>query len=342
MASTAKLDKFWCRGQELLGVKYPIMCGAMTWISEPNLVASVCNTGAFASLACGNMPPDLLEKQIDKTKQMTDKPFAVNLITVAPNYQSHLDVVTQADLPVVVFAGSLPRQQEIEKVKDSGAKVLVFASTQALARRMIQYGVDGLILEGMEAGGHVGPIAGPILWQQILFNYSDTVPIFIAGGVASGKMMVHLLLMGAVGVQLGTRFVMTEECIAHQNFKDSFKRAQARDAVASPQFDSRLPVIPVRALKNNGTLEFGKLQLELLHRLDAGEMDKEAAQMEVERFWIGALHQAAIEGDVDRGSLMAGQTVGLTDEIKPVKDVIEELIADGEEEIERIYKRCNM
>jgi len=342
MTSTARLDRFWKRGQQLLGVKYPIMCGAMTWVSEPNLVAAVCNSGAFASLACGNMPPDILEQQLKKTRSMTDKPFAVNLITVAPNYQSHLEVAMQSNLPVVVFAGSLPRKQEIEKVKESGAKVLVFASTEALARRMIQYGVDGLILEGMEAGGHVGPIAGPILWQQILFNFNETVPIFIAGGVATGKMMAHLLLMGAVGVQLGTRFVMTDECIAHQNFKDSFKRAQARDAVASPQFDSRLPVIPVRALKNNGTLEFGKLQLELLHQLDSGVIDKETAQMEVERFWIGALSQAAIDGDVDRGSLMAGQTVGLANEIKPVAAVINELMVDAEEEMERIIKRCNI
>jgi enoyl-[acyl-carrier protein] reductase II len=336
MTSITRLDKFWNRGKELLGVEYPIMCGAMTWVSEPNLVAAVCNAGAFASLACGNMPPDELVRQIEKTKELTDKPFAVNLITVAPNYQIHLEVALQAKLPVVVFAGSLPRQQEIEKVKESGAKVLVFASTEALARRMLQHGVDGLILEGMEAGGHIGPIAGPILWQQILFNYCDQVPIFIAGGVASGKMMVHLLLMGASGVQLGTRFVMTDECIAHTNFKESFKRAQARDAIASPQFDSRLPVIPVRALKNNGTIEFGKLQLELLHRLDSGEIDRETAQMEVERFWIGALRQAVIDGDVDRGSLMAGQTVGLADEIKPVEAVIEELVADAEEELERI------
>lgn len=336
MISTTRLDNFWSRGKELLGVKYPIMCGAMTWVSEPNLVAAVCNAGAFASLACGNMPPDELVRQIEKTKELTDNPFAVNLITVAPNYQIHLEVALQAKLPVVVFAGSLPRQQDIETVKESGAKVLVFASTEALARRMLQHGVDGLILEGMEAGGHIGPIAGPILWQQILFNYCDEVPIFIAGGVASGKMMVHLLLMGASGVQLGTRFVMTDECIAHTNFKEAFKRAQARDAIASPQFDSRLPVIPVRALKNDGTIEFGKLQLELLHRLDAGEIDRETAQMEVERFWIGALRLAVIDGDVDRGSLMAGQTVGLADEIKPVEAVIEELVADAEKELERI------
>jgi len=336
MSNTTRLEKLWQSGSDLLGVKYPIMCGAMTWVSEPNLVAAVCNSGAFGSLACGNMPPEILEEQIAATRSLTDKPFAVNLITVAPNYQIHLDTVTKARLPVIVFAGAVPKEQEIEQAKESGAKVLSFASTEALAKRMIRAGVDGLILEGMEAGGHVGPVAGPILWQQILFQFSKEVPIFIAGGISSGKMMAHILLMGASGVQLGTRFVMTEECAVHDNFKESFRRARARDAIATPQFDSRLPVIPVRSLKNKGSIEFSKLQLELLHQIDNEELDRETAQLEVEKFWIGALKKAAIDGDTEKGSLMAGQAVGLADEIKPVKAVIEELIVDAELELEKI------
>ena len=243
--TTTRLDTLWERGKNLLGVQYSIMCGAMTWVSEPHLVSKVCNAGAFASLACGNMPRTTLDRQIQTTRGLTDKPFAVNLITVAPNYQEHLDVVAKAQLPVIVFAGSLPKKSEIDKAKDSGAKVLVFASTASLAERMVSFGVDGLILEGMEAGGHIGPVAGPILWQQILFEYCDNIPIFIAGGIATGKMMAHKLLMGAAGVQLGTRFVMTEDCIVHENFKTAFRRARAREAMATPQFDSRLPVIPV-------------------------------------------------------------------------------------------------
>ena len=333
-----KLDNLWNRGKKLLGVDYPIMCGAMTWISEPKLVAAVCNAGAFASLACGNMPHEILEEQITMTRALTDKPFAVNLITVAPNYKTHLDVVVKAKLPVIVFAGALPRDTEIEYAKSSGAKVLSFASTDALAKKLIRSGVDGLILEGMEAGGHIGPVAGPILWQQILFKFSNEVPIFIAGSIATGKMMAHMLLMGAAGVQLGTRFVMTDECTAHDNFKEAFRRARARDAIATPQFDSRLPVIPVRALRNTGSEEFSQLQLELLKDLSNGKIDRETAQFEVEKFWMGALKKAAIDGDVDAGSLMAGQTVGLADEIKPVKMVIEELIIDAENELETISK----
>jgi len=338
MSNTTRLDKLWKPGKNLLGVEYPIMCGAMTWVSEPNLVAAVCNAGAFASLACGNMPPEILEEQISETRKLTGKPFAVNLITVAPNYQIHLDTVTRAKLPVIVFAGAVPKDQEIEQAKTSGAKVLSFASTAALAKRMIRSGVDGLILEGMEAGGHIGPVAGAVLWQQILFRFSKEVPIFIAGGISSGKMMAHILLMGAAGVQLGTRFVMTDECKVHDNFKDSFRRARARDAIATPQFDSRLPVIPVRSLKNKGSIEFSKLQLELLHQIDNEEIDRETAQLEVEKFWIGALKKAAIDGDIEKGSLMAGQAVGLADEIKSVKDVIEELITDAETELDKISK----
>lgn len=331
-----KLEPLWKRGKDLLGVDYPIMCGAMTWVSDPKLVAAVCNAGAFASLACGNMPPELLEEQIAKTRELTDKPFAVNLITVAPNYQTHLNVVCKAKLPVIVFAGAVPRDTEIEQAKNSGAKVLSFASTDALAKRMIRSGVDGLILEGMEAGGHIGPVAGSILWQQILFKFSEDVPIFIAGSIATGKMMAHMLLMGAAGVQLGTRFVMTDECDVHNNFKDVFKKARARDAIATPQFDSRLPVIPVRALRNTGSDEFSKLQLQLLQELSEEKIDRETAQYEVEKFWMGALKKAAVDGDIDNGSLMAGQAVGLADEIKPVKDVIEELIIDAENELAKI------
>ncbi|NLF40134.1 hypothetical protein GX586_11860 [bacterium] len=334
--NTTRLDHLWKRGRDFLGVHYPIMCGAMTWVSEPQLVSAVCNAGAFASIACGNMPPDALARHIEETRARTAKPFAVNLITIAPNYDAHLDIAVQARLPIIVFAGTIPKAPDIEKAKASGARVMAFAPVEAIAKRLLDYGVDALILEGMEAGGHIGPVAGTVLWQQILFKFCDQVPIFTAGGIATGKMMAHLLMMGASGVQLGTLFVMTHECTAHDNFKEAFKRADARDAIASPQFDSRLPVIPVRALKNKGTNEFGRLQLELLKKLDSGEIDRETAQLEVERFWIGALRRAAIDGDVDQGSLMAGQTVGLVDEVKPVTALIEDLVRDAEAELNRV------
>jgi enoyl-[acyl-carrier protein] reductase II len=148
--------------------------------------------------------------------------------------------------------------------------------------------------------------------------------------------MAHLLMMGAAGVQMGTRFVMAKECNAHPNFKDAFIKAKARDAMATPQFDSRLPVIPVRALKNLGTVEFGKLQLELLYKLDQAIIDRETAQHEVERFWIGALRDAVVDGQIDSGSLMAGQSVGLVNKVQSLQEIMDEMRDDAENELQRL------
>jgi enoyl-[acyl-carrier protein] reductase II len=268
---------------------------------------------------------------------MTRCPFGVNIITLAPAYAGHLNLACDLGCGFVVFAGGIPKKKEIRQAKATGAKTICFASTEALAMSLIERGADALILEGSEAGGHIGPVALSVLIQQILFQV-DSVPIFIAGGIATGRMMAHLLMMGAAGIQMGTRFVLSEECGAHPDFKEAFKRAKARDAMATPQFDSRLPVIPVRALKNEGTVEFGRIQLELLNRLDAGEISREEAQFEVEKFWAGALRRAAVDGDVVKGSLMAGQSVGLVDQIKPLRAIVEEMVAEAENEMQRLKR----
>ena len=210
---------------------------------------------------------------------------------------------------------------------------MCFASTISIAERMIRFGADAIILEGSEAGGHIGHVSSMILIQQLLFKYAERLPIFVAGGVATGKMMAHLLMMGAAGVQLGTRFVMTEECAVHPKFKEVFLKANARDAIATPQYDSKLPVVAVRALKNKGMQEFGALQLRLLRELEAGTIHRQEAQEEVERFWVGALRRAAIDGDVEGGSLMAGQAVGLMDKIMPISDLVTELLTDANNEL---------
>jgi enoyl-[acyl-carrier protein] reductase II len=215
--------------------------------------------------------------------------------------------------------------------------VICFASTAPLAKELINRGADALMLEGSEAGGHIGPVALSVLIQQILFEV-EAVPIFIAGGIATGRMMAHLLMMGAAGIQMGTKFVMAKECHAHSEFKEAFRKAKAKDAIATPQFDSRLPVIPVRALKNEGTIEFAKLQLELLNKLDKHDIDRMGAQYRVEEFWAGALRRAVLEGDVTKGSLMAGQSVGLVNKIQPLVEIIEEMIADAEAELERLKR----
>ena len=326
------------RGSEFLGSRYPVICGAMTWVSEPKLVSAVCNNGCFGCIAGGNAPTDILAAQIEETRKLTANNFGVNLITIAPSYQSHLAMLKDAKVPYIIFAGSFPKEKEVAAAKATGAKVMCFASTISIADRMIRFGADAIILEGSEAGGHIGHVSSMILIQQLLFKYADSVPIFVAGGVATGKMLAHLMLMGAAGVQMGTRFVMTQECAVHPKFKEVFLKANARDAMSTPQYDSKLPVVAVRALKNKGMQKFGALQLRLLRELEAGTIHRQQAQEEVERFWVGALRKAAIDGDIDGGSLMAGQAVGLMDKIMPIGDMICELLTDANNELNAVKK----
>lgn len=335
------LEHLWKRGKEFLGVDTPIMCGAMTWISESQLVSTVSNLGAFGCLAAGNAPADLLAQDIDETFKKTDKPFAVNLITIAPNFREHLPIVVDKQVPFVIFAGGIPKGSDIKFAKKAGAKVMAFASTESIAHRLVDNGVDGLMLEGSEAGGHIGHVSLAILLQQVLFQV-DSVPIFVAGGIGSGRLIPHLLLMGAAGVQLGTRFVLTDECKAHSKFKESFIRARARDAVATPQVGSELQVVAVRSLRNKGMDDFANLQMELIRLRRRGEITQHEAQEEVERYWMGSLQRAVQDGDISHGSMMAGQSVGLSDCVKPMKDLIKELIDDAETELERIGNRLSV
>lgn len=331
-------DTLAARGREFLGVRYPILCGGMTWISNFELVKAIGEQGGFPVFAGGNMPPALFEEEVDRCITSLAAPFAVNLITIAPHFRTHYEILLRKDVPFVIFAGSFPRKSDIRGMKAAGKRTLSFASEGSIAEQQIRFGIDGLILEGSEAGGHIGHVSLTVLLQQVLFQF-DQVPIFVAGGIATGKMIAHLLAMGAAGCQLGTRFVASTECTAHENFKQVFLRAHARQAIATPQYDSRLPVVAVRAIKNRGTDEFGKLQLRLLQQLEAGEITREQAQFEVETFWVGALQRAAIHGDVENGSLMAGQSVGLVHEIKPVGEIMRELVEEAEGELQRLRGR---
>lgn len=335
----SELDTLWKKGKDFLGVRFPIIAGAMTWISDSRFVSAVGNEGAFACLAAGNMEPAKLDDEIKKTQALTRKPFAVNLITIAPHYKEHLRTTADNGVPFIIFAGSFPRHPEIKIAKESGAKVLSFASTESMAKRQIDMGVDALILEGSEAGGHVGHVSLGILLQQVLFKI-DEVPIFVAGGIATGKYMAYLLLMGASGVQLGTYFVLTEECRAHPDFKKALIRAKARNAVATPQIGSELRVVAVRALRNKGHDQFSDLQMALIQKQRNSEMTQGEAQYEVEKYWMGALRRAVQDGDIDYGSVMAGQSVGLVNRELPLKDALASLITEAEQELKTIRQKC--
>ncbi|HEX5536206.1 MAG TPA: nitronate monooxygenase [Sphingobium sp.] len=328
--SGERLRALMARGTALLGSDVAIICGAMSWVSERHLVSAVSNAGGFGLIACGAMTPELLDAEIAATKTMTARPFGVNLITMHPQLMDLIDVCTKHDVGHVVLAGGLPPKGSIEAIKASGAKVICFAPALSLAKKLARSGVDALIIEGMEAGGHIGPVATSVLAQEILPEMAETLPVFVAGGIGRGEVMASYLEMGAAGVQLGTRFVCAQESIAHANFKKAFIRASARDAVASVQVDPRLPVIPVRALKNAGTEAFTAKQREVASLLDAGAVDMAAAQLEIEHYWAGALRRAVIDGDVENGSLMAGQSVGMVTKEEPVADIIGELMAQAE------------
>ncbi|MDE2404088.1 MAG: nitronate monooxygenase [Sphingomonadales bacterium] len=323
------------RGAEFLGSEVAILCGAMSWVSERNLVAAISNAGGFGVIACGAMTPELLDREIAATKALTDKPFGVNLITMHPGLFDLIAVCARHGVGHVVLAGGIPPKGSVEAIKAFGAKVLVFAPTLALAKKLLRSGADALVIEGSEAGGHIGPVSTSVLAQEFLPALAEEFIVFVAGGIGRGEMIASYLEMGASGVQLGTRFACASESIAHPDFKKAFFRANARDAVTSVQVDPRLPVIPVRALKNKGSEEFTAKQIEVARQLDAGTVDMAAAQLEIEHFWAGALRRAVIEGDVEYGSVMAGQSVGMVTKEEPVAAIIAELMAESEAALTR-------
>ena len=326
----ARLNRLWARGTAFLGTETALLAGAMSWVSERNLVSAISNAGGFGVIACGSMGPELLEKEIAATQALTAKPFGVNLITMHPQLDDLVRVCLAAKVGHVVLAGGVPPGGAVRAVKDGGAKLVAFAPALVLAKRLVRSGADAIIIEGSEAGGHIGPVSLTVLAQEILPHLKD-VPVFVAGGLGRGDAILSYLEMGASGAQLGTRFAATTESIAHANFKQAFVRANARDALPSIQLDERFPVIPVRGLVNAGTKRFLAHQAETLRRFDAGELDKTQAQLSIEHFWAGALRRAVIEGNVEEGSVMAGQSVGMVTRVQSVAEVIAELVGQAED-----------
>jgi len=313
------------RGAEFLGAQTGIMCGAMSWVSERNLVSAISNAGAFGVIACGAMQPSRLAEEIVATQAMTTRPFGVNLITMHPELVALLEVCIAHRVGTVIFAGGIPSGAILGQARAAGMKIICFAPTLAMGKRLIRAGADALVIEGSEAGGHIGPVSLQVLAQEILPHIRD-VPVFVAGGIGRGEAMLSFLEMGAAGVQLGTRFVCATECIAHPKFKAAYIRAQARDAMPSVQLDENFPVVPVRALKNAATQRFMQHQAATLARFQSGELSRDAAQLDIEHFWAGALRRAVVDGDVEEGSLMAGQSVGLVTREQSVGEIIAELI----------------
>jgi len=324
LAPQERLDLLWARGCAFLGTRTAIMGGAMSWVSERHLVAAISNAGGFGVLACGSMMPDRLAEEIAATQALTSKPFGENLITMHPELDGLVKVCIEAGVGHVVLAGGIPPGAAVRAVKDSGAKLIAFAPALVLAKRLMRSGADAIVIEGSEAGGHIGPVSLTVLAQEILPHLRE-VPVFVAGGLARGDAILGYLEMGAAGAQLGTRFAAATESIAHPKFKAAFFRANARDALPSVQLDPRFPVIPVRGLVNGGTRRFMEHQAQTIAKFLAGALSKEEAQLDIEHFWAGALRRAVIDGDVEEGSVMAGQSVGMVTSEQSVAEILDEL-----------------
>ena len=327
-AARQRLDDLSSRGREFLGCEVAILGGAMSWLSERHLVAAISEAGGFGVVACGSLRPPQLDEEIAATADLTSRPFGVNLITMHPDLDALIGVCAARGVSHIALAGGLPNSASIARIKDTGAKAIAFAPALAIAKRLVRSGVDALVIEGMEAGGHIGPVSTNVLAQEILPNISE-VPVFVAGGIGRGEAIAMYLEAGASGVQMGTRFVCAKESIAHPNFKKAFIRANARDAVLSVQLDPRFPVIPVRALANKASKQFLEVQREVIDRFNAGDLTQTEAQLEIEHFWAGALRRATIEGDVEGGSVMAGQSVGLVKKEQSVAEIIAELVGQA-------------
>lgn len=325
------LNNLWKKGVEFLGAKYAILAGAMSWISDHVLVSAISNGGGFGVLACGILSPQELRQEILKTQELTRNAFGVNLITLHKEINVLLEICKETNVSHVILAGGIPSKENLTYLNQAHIKVICFAATLKIAEHLIKIGADALILEGSEAGGHIGPVSTTILLQEILPFIKDKVPVFIAGGIGHGSMIASVLQQGAAGVQIGTHFVCSQECKAHSNFKNQFIKARSRDATISPQMDERLPIIPVRALENQATKEFILKQKEMLEKLEKKEICLEDAILNVETFWAGSLRRAVLDGDIQRGSLMAGQSVGWIKEELPAKDILENFVRQTQE-----------
>lgn len=303
----------------LLGIKYPIIQGAMAWIADGNLAGHVSKEGGLGIIAGGGMPIDILRNEIKKAKAITSNPFGVNLMLMMPNIEEQIDVCIEEGVKVVTTGAGNPGVY-MEKLKAAGIKVIPVVASVALAKRMEKIGADAVVAEGMEAGGHIGEITTMALVPQIAEAVS--IPVIAAGGIGGGKQFLAAFTLGAEGVQVGTKFLVADECNVHDNYKEAIIKAKDRSTVATGNYTGH----PVRVINN-------KLAKEML------EMEKHGASVEeLEKLGTGKLRLAAVEGDVKEGSVMSGQVASMVTKRESVKDIIEGLMRDLETEKENLFK----
>jgi enoyl-[acyl-carrier protein] reductase II len=307
---------------DLLEIEKPIIQGGMAWVATGELAAAVSNAGGLGVIGAGSAPADVIEKEIDKVRKLTDKPFGLNIMLLSPFAEDIIDLAIEKEVPVITTGAGNPGKY-VKRFQEIGSKVIPVVPSVALAKRMARLDVDAVIAEGTEAGGHVGELTTMALVPQVVDAVD--IPVIAAGGVGDGRGLAAILALGASGVQIGTRFVCSEECTASLNFKKAIVGARDRDAVVTGRSTGH----PVRNLKNKLTKEMDKLE------------SQGVDPKKIEEIGSGKLRDAVIDGNVKEGSVMAGQISGMISEIKSVKEIIEEILLKAEETIKSNYNLLN-
>ncbi|OEF98558.1 enoyl-[acyl-carrier-protein] reductase FabK [Desulfuribacillus alkaliarsenatis] len=302
---------------ELLGIEYPIIQGGMAWIANGDLALAVSKAGGLGTIGAGSAPAEWVRGEIQKVKSLTDKPFAVNIMLLSPHAKDVVDVVIEEQVPIVTTGAGNPGIF-MKRFKEAGIKVIPVVPSVALAKRLEKLGVDALIVEGMEAGGHIGELTTMALVPQVVDAVN--VPVIAAGGMADGRGLVAALALGAEGVQFGTRFIVAHECTApHQNYKEAIIKASDRDTVVT----GRPTGHPVRVIRNKLTREYQELE------------KSGASKEELESFGIGK-YRMAVEGDIQHGSILSGQIAGMVTKQESVAEIIEDIMATTKSTLERV------
>ncbi|MGM0218330.1 enoyl-[acyl-carrier-protein] reductase FabK [Enterococcus sp. AZ126] len=310
---------------ELIGIKYPIFQGGMAWIADASLAGAVSKAGGLGIIAGGNAPKEVVQAEIKKIKEITDKPFGVNIMLLSPFAQDIVDLVCEESVPVVTTGAGNPSKY-MARFKEHNIKVIPVIPSVALGNRMEKIGADAVIVEGMEAGGHIGKLTTMSIVPQVVDAL--TIPVIAAGGIGDGRGMAAALMLGADAVQVGTRFLVAKECTVHENYKIRIIKARDVDTTVTCQHFGH----PVRAIKNKLTNEYDRLE-----KIELKKTEPNLVQFD--ELGQGALRKAVIDGDVDHGSIMAGQIAGLIKKEETAKEIIESYISETKEVISAEYRR---
>lgn len=310
---------------DMIGIQYPVVQGGMAWVANPSLASAVSNAGGLGIIACGHAPGSIVQDMIDEMKRLTDKPFGVNIMLLNPHVDEVVEVVCKAGVKVVCTGAGSPGKY-MAQFREAGVIVIPVVASVALAKRMEKDGADAVVIEGMEAGGHIGKLTTMVLLPQVVDAVS--IPVIAAGGIGDGRGMAAALMLGADAVQLGTRFLISHESTAHQNFKDAVVKAKDIDTVITGQITGH----PVRVLRNKLTKIYLQAEKE-----ESGKDSPNLARLE--EIGQGALKRVVVDGDVKMGSMMAGQIAGLVHKQQSCKDIILELMDESHQVIKEQLSR---